>query len=125
MNSAVSIFLGNGDGTFKLAKSYATGSGTSPARSAVADLNGDGKLDLVVTGFDFGYISVLLGNGDGSFQVPLHYATGRLPLGVTVADFNGDGQLDVAVADNGASAVSVLLQDSGQGTETFSARSEQ
>ena len=109
-NSAVSIFLGNGDGTFKPARSFSTGSGNSPARSAVADLNGDGKPDLAVTGFNFGYISVLLGKGDGSFQAPLQYATGPLPLGVTAADFKGDGQLDLAVADNGASAVSVLLQ---------------
>jgi VCBS repeat protein/HYDIN/CFA65/VesB family protein len=115
-NSAVSIFLGNGDGTFKPPTSYPTASGGG-ARSTVADFNGDGNPDLAITpGDSSNQVSILLGSGDGTFQAPLPYGTGPLPLGVVAADFNGDGLPDLAVADNGASAVSVLLQVPGTGT---------
>jgi len=108
-NSAVSIFLGNGNGTFSSPVSYPGGG--SGARSTVADLNGDGKVDLAITPRTYSdTLSILLGNGDGTFQAPRTSATGTLPLGIVAADFNRDGRLDLAVADNGASTVSVLLQ---------------
>jgi hypothetical protein len=102
--NSVSILLGNGDGTFQPAVSYAVES--SPQGITVGDLNGDGHPDVVAAnqcGVDptcrQGTISVLLGNGDGTFQKELSFNGGLSPLSVTVADFNGDGHLDVAVAD--------------------------
>jgi VCBS repeat protein/HYDIN/CFA65/VesB family protein/centrosomal CEP192-like protein len=55
-------------------------------------------------------VSVLLGNGNGTFGPAMTFAVGSAPLGVVAGDFNGDGRLDLAVADNGGSSVSVLLQ---------------
>jgi len=93
--------------------------GFSGFRIATGDLNGDGKLDLVVTGSnDADAVSVLLGNGDGTFQAPVNYPTGQYPNSVAVGDFNNDGKLDLAVANVGTNDVSVLL---GNGDGTFQA----
>lgn len=124
-NSAVSILLGNGDGTFRAPVDYPTGS--EPGAVAVADLNRDGKLDIVAANFgNFGgdTVSVLLGNGDGTFQPQVQYSTSGGALAVIVADFNGDGILDLAVDSSCGDAsrcgypgqISILL---GKGDGTF------
>jgi hypothetical protein len=113
-NGAVLILLGNGDGTFRTGQMYAVGD--SPIFVAVGDLNGDKKLDLVVSNYGYGadgFISILLGNGDGTFGPSTQYAMGSYPLGVTIADLNGDGKPDLAVANN---SLSILL---GNGDGTF------
>jgi len=115
----VSVLLGNGDGAFQPAVTYAAGTYTESI--AVGDFNGDGKLDLVVTNnlSSGGTVSVLLGNGDGTFQAPRTYGVGASPYGVAVGDFNGDGKLDLVVTNSGSSgSVSVLL---GNGDGTFQA----
>ena len=83
---------------------------------AVGDFNGDGKPDLAVANnysntYGTGTASVLLGNGDGTFQTPQNFAAGTSPESVGVGDFNGDGKPDLAVADltNINPTVSVLL----------------
>jgi hypothetical protein len=108
-SGAVSVLLGNGNGTFRSHVDFPVPAGAE--RSELADLNGDGKLDVIVAPFnDSNVVSVLLGNGDGTFQSPITFGTGYDPEFVAVGDFNGDGRLDLAVADNDGSAVSVLLQ---------------
>jgi len=82
----------------------------------VGDFNRDGKLDLAVVDYAANAVSVLLGNGDGTFQAHVEYATGRWPETVAVGDFNGDGKLDLVVANSGDNDVSVLL---GNGDGTF------
>jgi hypothetical protein len=116
--ATMSVFLGHGDGTFSAAKTSATA--LSPAGMAVADLNGDGNLDLAiacgVSGFpSAAYVSVLLGNGHGGFDAHVDYPTSLFPgRGVAIADFDADGALDLAVSTAGA--VSVLR---GKGDGTF------
>jgi hypothetical protein len=113
----VSILLGNGDGTFQAPQSYAAG--PNPYAVAVGDFNRDGVLDLAVTNLGApvtgGAVSILLGNGDGTFQSPQSYATGSAPQSVAIGDFNGDGVPDLAVADNGDNEVNILLSN-GDGT---------
>jgi len=93
--STVSVFLGNGDGTFQPAIVSGSQSNTFYGGLVIGDFNQDGKLDLVTnyrTGSDQGF-SVLLGNGDGTFQVGTNNST---PFGIgLVGDFNGDGVLDL------------------------------
>jgi len=107
----VSVLVGNGDGTFQQPIRYAVGLG--PRAVAVVRLRPDGPEDLItVNGAIPGLgnsISVLLGNGDGTFQGRVDYPVGRGPFGVAVEDFNGDGLADVAVANSDDGTVSVLL----------------
>lgn len=75
--------------------------GRHPSSVALADLNGDRKLDLVVGNEGTNSFSVLLGNGDGTVQTQVTYATGTAVAAVALGDFNGDHQLDAAVANYG------------------------
>jgi archaellum component FlaF (FlaF/FlaG flagellin family) len=103
------IFLGNGDGTFQ---SEAPFDANAPSAITAADLNGDGKPDLI---FVYGssppgsLVTVMLGNGDGTFQPALNFPYGRETWFVTVGDFNGDRKLDIVTADYGSNAVGALL----------------
>jgi hypothetical protein len=117
-DNSVSVLLGKGNGIFVPFQNIAVGAG--PRSVAVADVNGDGKPDLV-TADAAGSVSVLLGNGDGSFQNAQNFPAGLRPESVVVADVNGDGKPDLVVANRGTapytnSTVSVLL---GQGNGTF------
>jgi hypothetical protein len=123
-SNSVSVLIGNGDGTFQAPVDYATGN--EPGAVTVADLNHDGKLDIVAANFGvFGgnTVSVLLGNGDGTFKPQVQYTTSYGALSVTVADFNGDGKPDLAVdcaCGNGycgyPGEISILM---GNGDGTF------
>jgi hypothetical protein len=92
----------------------ATGAG--PISSVACDLNGDGITDLAVADSGANTVSVLVGNGDGSFQPQVNYLTGSSPFDIVAADFNGDGIIDLAVANDMSNTVSVLL---GNGDGTF------
>src|SRR5215469_6866739 len=95
------------------------GVGLSPNAVAAADLNGDGKADLVTANYYGNSVSVLLGNGNGTFKPQQSFAAGAQPFGVTVADVNGDNSPDVIVTNSAGATVSVLL---GNGDGTFQAQ---
>jgi hypothetical protein len=82
---SLQVFLGNGDGTFKALATF--GSATTSS-IAVSDVNGDGKLDLIVS------TAVYLGNGDGTFGVPVSFYAGPA-IDPVIADFNEDGKPDI------------------------------
>jgi len=101
------IYRGKGNGGFQRLTSYSIQNGEG---LAAGDLNGDGKSDLVVAGYD-GKINVFLGNGDGSVQGPTTYSAGE-SWAVTIADLNSDGKADVVTAGPYAS----VLFANGDGT---------
>ena len=133
-NGSVGVLLGNGNGTFQAAVSYSSG-GYEAQSVAVADVNGDRKLDLLVANTicapndcATGSVGVLLGNGDGTFQPAVTYDSGGFSAeSVAVTDVNGDGKPDLLVANTCVSdgafdcvngSVGVLL---GNGDGTFQA----
>src|SRR5690349_2235045 len=69
--------------------------GTNPYDGALGDFNGDGKPDLAVANNSTSNVSVLLGNGDGTFGTRTDYDVGQPPSGVVVTDLNSDGKLDI------------------------------
>jgi hypothetical protein len=124
--SETAILLGNGDGTFAQASGspFATG-GAEPIAAAIADVNSDGKLDLVVANHTGDSVSVFLGNGDGTFTQasgsPI--TVGHGPSAVAIADVNRDGIPDLVVANETDGTVSVLLGVTGTGTFAAAASS--
>ena len=81
-----------------------------------ADFNGDGRADLAVANEGSNDVSILLGNGDGTFQTQQIDAVGSSQTALVTGDFNGDGRADLAVVNAGSDDVSVLL---GNGDGTF------
>lgn len=101
-----------------------TGMGQNPDSMAIGDFNGDGKLDLVTANQGSDNVSILLGDGTGSFSFAMNFEVGKNPYAVAVGDFNHDGNVDLATANGGfvpnskpRNTVSVLL---GDGTGNFS-----
>lgn len=118
-NGRVKVLLGNGDGTLTEGGQYKSAKDGNSVTLASADFNNDGNLDVAVvnTGINInGDVSVLLGNGDGTFGKPRSNAPGGVPLFVATGDFNHDGNMDMAVTLNNPGQVAVLL---GKGDGTF------
>ncbi len=116
-NSTVSLLLGFGNGTFAAPSSFIAGS--SPSRILAADLDDDGDLDVAVS--TAGYVSVLKGNGSGSFGAALQYPI-AYPGPIVAGDFTEDGNVDIAVLrysdyyNSSANRVSIM---EGNGTGAF------
>src|SRR5205085_1349958 len=72
--------------------------GSSAYSVAVGDFNGDGRSDLAAISADLNRISVLIGNGDGTFQAQVNYPVGNFPYSMAMGDFNGDGHLDLVTS---------------------------
>ncbi len=117
--------LGASTAAVSLLASSSPATGREPVFIATGDFNGDGRLDLAIANYGtVGFpatgrtLTILLGNGDGTFHAAPSPATGNAPSGIAVGDFNGDGRTDLAVTNAGDNTLSILL---GNGDGTFTA----
>ncbi|CAF4047001.1 unnamed protein product [Rotaria sp. Silwood2] len=113
----IGLFLGYGNGSFRIQIILTTNANSHPYFIAVADFNNDSRLDIIVANKGSDSVSILSGHGNGSFSVPTSYYIGNnaSPQSVAIGDYNKDNQLDVIVANYGTSEL-VLLLANGDGT---------
>ncbi|HVV44603.1 MAG TPA: FG-GAP-like repeat-containing protein, partial [Bryobacteraceae bacterium] len=117
-SGTVSIALGQVSGGYSGSLTTQYTVGFAPIAIAAADLNGDGHVDLVTANRGDGNLTLLLGQGDGTFSaLQQRPATGAAPSSVAVADFNGDSIPDLAVS-NSSDNNTALLQGDGTGNFT-------
>jgi hypothetical protein len=114
----VSVFLGDGTGTFKRRADFPAGG--APQRIAAADLDGDRNLDLVLPITAGNAVAILFGDREGHFAEPKLFPVVGGPFMTVVADFNGDARLDLVVGTQTAGSRRVALLV-GNGARTFSA----
>jgi len=114
--ASISVLLGNGNGTFQPQTNLPLPANAGPWEVAVADLNGDGNLDIVSSNNNESYLSIYLGNGDGTFQQPTRVPCAFAPENIVILDFNGDGIPDIAFMSFGEGDSGVLA---GKGDGTF------
>ncbi|CAF4016179.1 unnamed protein product [Adineta steineri] len=107
----VGIFVGQGNGTYRIQVIISTGYQSQPYSVAVDDLNNDSYMDIVVTCSGLNTIEVLLGFGNGSFTIPYKYSTNNnsFPLSLVIGDFDNDNQLDIAVANYQSESVGIFF----------------
>ena len=116
--AGVTILLGKGDGTFQPPVSYPVSlqAGLGANLVVVGDFNGDGKADLATTTSNSPILSILLGNGDGSFQPSIAVTVPDTPISLLAEDLNKDGKTDLVIGQRDNPVVSILL---GKGDGTF------
>ncbi len=114
----VRVFPGNGDGTLGTRTDVPVANG--PAAVAIADVNGDGRQDLVVASSNTNILSVRLGNGDGTFGDLVQYPTGTYPRSMVAADLTGDGALDVVTANYNSNTLSLFVGNGQGGLDALS-----
>jgi hypothetical protein len=107
LSTSFQVRLGTGDGGFPTGVSYSTGQ--RPHRSALADMNNDGALDVAVTSEGSNTVSVYLGNGSGQLGPAIVVATGIGPIPVAMADLDADGRQDLLVAEGSFGQASYRL----------------
>jgi hypothetical protein len=115
-NNSADVKFFRGDGLGGFTASSAGFAGASIRGLLAADLNNDGKLDLVTANADTDNVSVLLGNGDGKFQTNVDYPASIAPFSVAAGDFNNDGKLDLVAGSKFTDQLAILY---GNGNGTF------
>jgi flagellin-like hook-associated protein FlgL len=117
---SINASVGGAIGTGNFAESTTIqNAGTGHRAVTLGDLNGDGVLDMITADQSSSTVSIMLGNGDGTFKARTTVQTGSSPSSITLGDLNGDGVLDIITADSGSSTASIML---GTGDGTFKAR---
>ena len=111
----ITVLLGDGTGDFRYAGFFSTG-GSAAFAVEIADLNADGVLDLAAANYVSNNVGVLLGRGDGTFQLARTFAVGNLPVDLEIGDLDRDGDLDIAAANLDSNTISLLF---GNGTGEF------
>jgi Ca2+-binding RTX toxin-like protein len=114
----ISLLLGDGTGKFAAATAFDLGAAELPGGIVVGDFNKDGNPDVATANLDTFNISVLLGNGAGSFGAATNFTAGSQPGPIATADFNQDGNPDIVTGNIGANEVAILL---GNGAGGFAA----
>ncbi|SFI19723.1 beta strand repeat-containing protein [Planctomicrobium piriforme] len=116
-NGTVSVVLGGVIGEVRGQRTLVVG--TNPTAVAVADFNGDGNADVASANTGSSNLSILISNGEGTFQLPATYALGgSSPAAIYAEDINWDGNYDLIVANSGSGTISVLI---GNGNGSFRA----
>jgi hypothetical protein len=107
----VVVLLGNGNGTFRALNKFTTGLRAWPTSIVAGDFNNDGNQDFAVALARVNSIAVMIGNGDGTYQVPIEFSTGDLIHGafITIGDFNSDNRLDIVVTIEEKQSIGILL----------------
>ncbi len=110
---SVSISLGNGNGTFQPATTIGLPVGSAPDAIVAGDFLGNGRTDLAVADAGTNAVTILLGDGDGTFQILAPISVGQSPISIALGDFENDGRIDLAVADNLSGDITVLSNQGG------------
>ncbi len=126
VSAGVNVLLNKGNGTFGASQSFDAGPGATGSAAGLRDLvvgnfTADNQPDVIVTNYQAGSVSVLLGNGNGTLQPPRTFDTTSLPDAMASGNLNGDGALDLAVLQRlpGADGVSDVAVLFGRGDGTF------
>jgi FG-GAP-like repeat len=118
----ITVLLGDGHGNLTPAKGSPFPAGHAPNDIAIADFNGDGKLDMAVANHEEKYLTILVGDGQGGFKPapgsPIRVLTRPHTHGVATGDFNGDGKLDLVTESWGENKVTVVFGDGRGGFST-------
>jgi hypothetical protein len=119
--NTVGVFTGTGNGSFQAVTTYRTGASSTPTDVLLADLNGDGTLDIATATQGTNAVSVLPGNGRGLFGVASAYPMGAdsEPSGIAMGDANNDGRLDLFSANYPTTSVGVLLNTTAPALLSF------
>jgi hypothetical protein len=119
IDNTLTVLTNNGSGGFAPAHTYTVGSYSHDAdvpllsQVTAADVNGDGKIDLICVNHGGNTLTVLTNNGNGNFGSNATYAVGSRPVSVTAADVNGDGKVDLICVNYGDDTLSVLTNNGG------------